>query len=234
MKTKVENKYSSYFKTGEQINIREEKIFRDIQVTQQQSLPGNINISKILKKIERNIPEHFVQDLDGIYIGDYDFLTKRNLNALYQDGAIYVLSSQDSEEDLYNDIIHEIAHCVEEAYGFDIYDDGRIEQEFLRKRRRLFDFLKAYGYDGMSKEAFADPDYSKKFDEYLYINVGYPKIKQLTPDLFCSPYGATSLREYFANAFEEYFAKSNFKRVSAVAPSVLEKIEILLGSNRSY
>ena len=224
-----QQKYNKFFKTSAKILLKEQTIFNNISVIQQEELPENINLNNILKKLEVLIPEHFVQNLDGIYIGSYDFLLKRDLNALYKDGAIYVLPEQDDEKDVFDDIVHEIAHCVEEAYGPDIYEDGSIEQEFLLKRRRLFDILSAYGYNDLSRSSFLNPEYDEKFDEFLYLIVGYPVLQQAIPDLFCSPYGATSLREYFANGFEEYFARRQYNRVKNVSPSVYQKIEILLG-----
>lgn len=218
-----------FFKSAAQIRLIEQTIFGTINVVQQQQMPDNINLNNILKKLQVIVPEHFVQNLDGIYIGEYEFLLKRDLNALYKDGVIYVLPEQDSEQDVYEDIIHEIAHCVEETYGMDIYEDGKIEQEFLRKRRALLDILKAYGYNEVSDAAYGNTEFSQKFDEFLYLIVGYPTLTQLTPNLFVSPYGATSLREYFANCFEEYFALRRYDNVKKISPAVFEKIELLLG-----
>ena len=113
-----------FFKSSTQIKLAEQTVFGTVNVVQQQEMPDNINLNNILKKLQVIIPEHFVQNLDSIYIGEYDFLLKRDLNALYKDGVIYVLPEQDDEQDVYEDIIHEIAHCVEETYGMDIYEDG--------------------------------------------------------------------------------------------------------------
>jgi hypothetical protein len=220
---------NKFFRSAEQIRLIEQTIFGNINVVQQQEMPDNINLNNILKKIQIVIPDHFVQNLDGIYVGEYDFLLKRDLNALYKDGVIYVLPDQDDEQDVYEDIVHEIAHCVEETYGMDIYEDGKIEQEFLRKRRALLDTLKAYGYNEVSDAAYGNTEFSRKFDEFLYLIVGYPTLTQLTPNLFVSPYGATSLREYFANCFEEYFARRQYDHVKKISPAVYEKIELLLG-----
>lgn len=221
--------YNKYFKSSNKIRLTEQTIFNTVTVVQQEEFPENINLNNILRKLQVLIPEHFVQNLDGIYIGTYDFLLKRDLNALYKDGVIYVSPQQDNETDIFDDIVHEIAHCVEETYGSDIYEDGLIEREFILKRRRLFDILRAYGYNQVSRSAYVNPEYDERFDEFLYLIVGYPTLQQLIPDLFSSPYGATSLREYFANGFEEYFARRQYKRVKTVSPSIYEKIEILLG-----
>lgn len=224
----VDSKYKNFFKQSSKIVLLEQTIFGNVSVIQQSQLPENININSILSKINSSIPIHLVQSLDGIYIGDYTFLQNRDLNALYKDGVIYVSSEQHSNKDIGDDIVHEIAHCVEESYGYDIYEDGEIEREFLRKRRRMFDFLRAYGYDGLPPAAYQELEYNEKFDNYLYLTVGYNILNQLMPDLFCSPYGSTSLREYFANAFEFYFAKNKFNRVKNISPAVYEKIDLLL------
>lgn len=221
--------HNRFFKSSQQVKLKEQTIFGNINVIEQQELPDNISLNNILKKLQIVIPEHFVQNLDGIYVGDYDFLSKRDLNALYKDGVIYVAPEQDDEQDVYEDIVHEIAHCVEETYGMDIYEDGKIEDEFLRKRRGLLDILRAYGYNQVSDASYGNTEYNKKFDEFLYLSVGYPILTQLTPSLFVSPYGATSLREYFANCFEEYFARRQYGHVKSISPAVYEKIELLLG-----
>lgn len=222
-------KYNNYFKSRDKIKLKEQTIFGSVQVIQQEEIPDNIDINNVLKKIETVIPNHFIQNLDGIYFGTYDFLLKRDLNALYKDGAIYVLPQQDDNKDIFDDIVHEIAHCVEETYGMDIYEDGLIEEEFIRKRRAMLDLLRQYGYNQVPESMFFEPDYNEVFDQFLYLIVGYPMLQQVTPNLFCTPYGATSLREYFANAFEEYFAKRKYNKVKSVSPSVYEKIELLLG-----
>ena len=42
-----------------------------------------------------------------------------------------------------DDIVHEIAHAVEERHANHIYGDGRLQNEFLGKRERLYQILKA-------------------------------------------------------------------------------------------
>ena len=44
--------------------------------------------------------------------------------------------------------------------------------------------------------------------------------------LFNSAYAATSLREYFANAFEEYFL-GNRKNLSKISPQLYKKIDFI-------
>lgn len=48
-------------------------------------------------------------------------------------------------------------------------------------------------------------EYNKGIDNYLHKEVGYDIINQLCVGIFPSAYAATSIREYFARGFEEYF-----------------------------
>ena len=75
--------------------------------------------------------------------------------------------------------------------------------------------MEANGYPVFESD-FLDPEYSKKFDEFLYEDVGYPELAALTMGLFISPYAVTSLREYFATGFEEYIMGdiTSFRKIS--------------------
>lgn len=224
----MSKKLNKYFKSPDKVLLKENEIFGRINVVQQEDLSENVNLKKVLNNIEKIIPEHLLENLDSIYIGNYDFLIDRDLNAVYQDGAIYLMPHYDNEEDIFDDIVHEIAHCVEDNFLYHIYEDGEIENEFLKKRKKMLDILRAYDYDHVDEKEFYNVEYSPEFDEYLYIMIGYPVLTQLTSGIFVTPYGATSMREYFANCFEQYFAKRNFKEVRTISPAVFKKIEFLL------
>ena len=106
--------------------------------------------------------------------------------------------------------------------GYYIYADGMLQSEFLAKRLRLRDMLgseeQEYYYD------FSNTEYKLEFDEFLYQDIGYPKLRSLTNGLFHTPYAVTSLREYWASGIEDYFLgdKELIKRVS---PELFRKIE---------
>ena len=123
---------------------------------------------------------------------------------------------------MYEALVHELAHALEEIHKLDLYLDDIIEREFIGKRKKLFDILVANDYN-VSIEPFLETEYSQKFDEFLYKNVGYPTLATLTMGLFISPYGATSMREYFANGFEEYYT-GDAEMVRSVSPQLYDKI----------
>ena len=201
-------------------------IFGSVHVFLKDKLPDSINLPLVLKKIELLIPRHFVDNLDSIYIGYFKEFEEKNINAFLKDDTIYITNMQDDEEDFIDDIIHEIAHVTEQNYASEIYADDQIEIEFLGKRRRLQHLLQYEGYP-VEHYDFLDIDYSEEFDFLLYEDVGYAFLTNLTMGLFASPYAATSLNEYFADGFEEYFLRDR-QYLLKVSPNIHRKIENLL------
>ena len=189
-------------------------------------LPEGFDLNYVLNFVRENVPEHLIYGLESIYIGQFDEIEEKDMDALYKDGAIYTTNKQTDEDDLIDDIIHEIAHLEEDRLGEYIYNDRTIADEFLGKRRKLHEILKAEGYT-VAIEYIYDLEYNQGFDEFLYKTVGYDKLTFLTMGLFVSPYGATSLREYFANAFQHYFLEER-EFVRNTSPALFKKIESLV------
>ena len=73
---------------------------------------------------------------------------------------------------------------------------------------------------------FQNSDYNEEFDEYLYTQIGYPALGAFVNGLFYSPYAATSLREYFARGFEEYYIGDR-KYLTKISPMVYNKVKYL-------
>ena len=174
---------------------KEFSFFGDVLVIVKDPLPKEINLVQCLQQIEDMIPSHLVYGLDTLFIGQYPEFEERSINAFYREGAIYVTNNQDDNEDFIDDIVHEIAHLVEKNYGSLIYQDQKVTREFLGKRQRLFHTLRA----------------------------GYPTLTQLTMGLFLTPYGVTSLSEYFAESFEYFFVR-DAQYVRKITPSCYTKI----------
>ena len=201
----------------------------DVPVLFKDNFAAALDLSSVIRELEDSVPKRFFYGIDAIFVGDFEDFKEKNTNAKLKDGAIYVSNVQDHEDDMVDDIVHEIAHNVELMYGDSIYADGALELEFLGKRKRLFQLLKSeYGEKINSwASSFLTSEYSAAFDEFLYKIVGYPLLTSITMGLFVSPYGTTSLREYFATGFEEYFLK-DMKHVKSVSPAVYKKIQNIL------
>ena len=202
-----------------------------IDILIQDPLPEDISLSRVIESVERIIPPAFVRGIDMIYVGKFAHLEEREVNSMYMHGAIFVTNDQDNEEDILDDLVHEIAHHVETKFAQEIYGDGKIRQEFLGKRMRFEKILRFHGAD-TSAHDFSDAEYSEEFDSFLYKSVGYDKMDALIMGLFPSPYAVTSLREYFAIGFESYYLEdANF--LQDITPQLFIKIEELnrIGEN---
>lgn len=203
---------------------KEWKIFDSVQLILVDHPPSNVSIQDVIQELEEKIPNSFVRMLDVIYIGQFEHLISREVEAVYEDGAIYVSNDQPTEDEFVESIGHEIAHCLEDSMASEIYSDGAIEKEFLGKRRRLWSILNSRDLASREQKAYFDQiQYSKTFDTYLYKSVGYPVLASLTMGLFLSPYAATSVREYFANAFESFFLNDETNYVKQISPAVYNK-----------
>tara|TARA_R100000234_G_scaffold25340_2_gene14671 strand:+ start:416 stop:1117 length:702 start_codon:yes stop_codon:yes gene_type:complete len=205
---------------------KEYTIYGDVMVLVTNPLPENIDLKYCLKEIEKVIPRHLAYGLDSIFIGEHPEFKERHINAFYKDGAIYVTNEQDDEEDFIDDVVHELAHLAEKTYGSLIYEDQKITREFLGKRQRLFYLLKGEDFKVFPKD-FMETEYSKEFDMFLFKEVGYPLLTQLTLGLFLTPYGTTSLPEYFAESFEYFFIKDP-EYVRKISPECFKKLQELL------
>ena len=206
--------------------LKEYSLYNNISVFIKDPLPESINIKQVLKKIEYIIPIHLVYNLDSIYIGDFEHLNNREVGSIYENGTIFITNALIDDDQLIEHVVHEIAHMVEETSPDIIYTDGKLETEFLGKRLRLERMIKYHNY-GVDHLDFSDPGYSKDMDEYLYKEIGYEKMSNFTNGLFITPYAVTSLREYFATAFEDYYLNNKPHRIKDISPETYKKLEYI-------
>jgi hypothetical protein len=144
--------------------------------------------------------------IEIVYVGDFDILKQRSINALYQDGAIYVSNAIKDEATMSTDIVHELGHSLEDEFGYEIYADEELKKEFLIKRHTLLLLLKKNDIElPIAARAFSYTEFDQTFDDFLYKQLGYDKLALLTANSFLSPYSVTSLSEYFAVGFEHFF-----------------------------
>ena len=214
-------------------SIEKSKILRDswslngIQIFIKDKLPENFDMKFVINYINSRISSHMMKGVDVIYIGEFEEMEQRDINAFFEDGAIYVTNEQDNEMDMIDDIIHEIAHAVEREY-VDLIYSGTIEREFLAKRERLFYILRTEGYR-ITPVFKVKTEYDELIDDFLYREVGYDKLNNLVNGLFVSAYASTSLSEYFARGFEEFhMGDVNYlRKISPVLYSILESLKEL-------
>jgi hypothetical protein len=221
-----------YIKKSSQKHLnerREYSIFNGINVFLKDPLPKEVNMTLVIKDIEKKLPRFLAHDLDAIYVGQFPELNSREVESVYMNGAIFISNKQNSVEEMCSSIVHEIAHGVEERYGEDIYGDSEVVSEFMAKRKKLASLLREQGINSDIK-TFLKLDFSQEFDDFLYKEVGYDLLNRLSAGLFISPYAATSIREYFANGFETFFCKEP-EYLEKVSPKLYSKILTLTTNN---
>ena len=187
----------------------------------------DVSVRTVLTKISSKIPKRFLKNVDIIYIGDFEFFKERDIQAMYENSCIFVTNQQDDANDMCDDIVHEIAHSLEEIYRDIIYSDGELEKEFIQKRKHLYSILKSEGFK-VSLFSFLEPMYKQDFDEFLYKDIGYPALNMLSANIFYSPYAATSLREYFANGFEALYYYKDYDFINKFCPQLFRKLTKIL------
>lgn len=208
------------------INEKNRRMFGTIPIKVQDNFLKPIDIDSVIAKVENIIPDKFITGIESVFIGDYSFLANNQMNAMFHDNVMYISNNQSSEEDLLDDIVHEIAHAVEYTHFDEIYNASNIEHEFKRKKMILSDYLE---YNGIEVPDFFEDEvkFSQEIDDFLYKKVGYNNLRELIIGLFLSPYSITSLREYWGVGFEYFFLQSP-QEVKEISPSVYEVIIKLL------
>lgn len=209
-------------------NLKDHYKMQEIDIFIKDQLPSHIDPNLVFSTFSKLIPPHLLTGVDIVYVGQFDVFKKKKVNAVFQDGAIYVTNEQDSNQDMIDDIVHELAHSVEEKFTQYIYDQNDLKNEFVGKRKRLYEILNSYNYDPplSIKTVYY---YDEKIDMYFYKDVGYEAMWNLVNGLFLTPYSTTSLREYFAVGFEHYFMgeKNTVKKLCPILYSKLENLEYL-------
>tara|TARA_R110002020_G_scaffold149496_3_gene325828 strand:+ start:260 stop:940 length:681 start_codon:yes stop_codon:yes gene_type:complete len=210
----------------EQPAIKKDLYLHSVPVQALHPFTNNIDFASVIAKVEQLIPQRLLNNVDVIYVANLKNFNRkdRNFNAMYKDGAIYISPDQDDAKDLLDDIIHEIAHSFEREYQDMIYGDGNLEREFLAKRRSLYYLIDNKNINILN---YNNAEYNAKFDDHLYHDVGYDKLRTISSGLFYSPYAITSLREYWANGFENYLLGDR-ERLKDLCPVLCSKIFYVL------
>ena len=204
---------------------------RGIEFVLDKPLQKDIDIEKVMGLLRSNLPVSSYVGINNVYFGEFDILKKRSLTALHHKNNIYISSEElTSEKEILDDLVHEFAHRFEENNSEKIYEDGKIINEYLGKMNRLHDLItQDYNLEehGLTYFDFINTEFDPKLDKFFYETVGYIEIENMAPTLFIRPYAATSVREYFATGFEDYYLEGGLqlKKISPILHSRIEMFE---------
>ncbi len=188
--------------------------------------PKEIDVEKTISNVEDILPPHLLSEIEMIIVGWFDEFEERDLTAFYDGGTIFLSHIQTDDDSMLENIIHEISHSLETPNGYLLYGDNKIKDEFLRKRKHLHDILWSNNFRA-PESFFMNVEYNQEFDMFLYEDIGYDKLVNLMQGLFINPYAATSLREYFATGFADFFMNNNHNFLKTVSPQLYKKIIML-------
>ena len=207
-------------------SLKDHYKLHSIDIIIKDPLPEYIDMDFVVKYVSLRIPSFFLKGVDVIYVGQFNSLIQKQVNALYEDGAIYITNEQNDDADMIDDLIHELAHSVEENFTEMIYSDGMLEIEFLKKRRLLQASLLHAKQKTPPLQFLVTSAYDQEIDDYLYKDIGYTALWSYVVGIFPSPYAATSLREYFARGFEEFYMgeKKSLTKNNSVLYSKLQEL----------
>jgi len=205
--------------------LKDQYSMRGTQIYVNDQPPEHINLEFVFDYIAARVPKRLLDSVDVIYVGDFPEFKERDINAFYDNGAIFITNDQEDDQDMIDDIIHEIAHAVEERFNDFIYSDSSIEREFMAKRETLFNLCQSYDLHP-PKSMLVNSDFDQVIDDYLYLEVGYDVINDLVNGLFISAYAATSLSEYYARSFEEWVFghRDQVKKLSPALYNIFEDL----------
>jgi len=184
-------------------------------------LPEHIDSSFVFEYISTRIPFYLLGNVEVIYIGIFPEMKERDINAFFENDAIFVTNEQDDEMDLIDDLIHEISHAVEKRVGDIIYGDGLFQREFIAKRKRLSALL-SQKYD-VPSDFNINFEYDRAIDDFLYRDVGYDVLNQVCVGIFPSAYAVTSISEYWAMGFEEMFL-GDPQKIKSMCPVLYNRL----------
>jgi len=183
--------------------MKDEFRLNNVSVVIKDALPENVDVEFVFNYINARIPFHLTRNVEMIYVGQFPEMKERDINAYYENDAIYITNEQDDEMDMIEDIVHEISHAVEHYNQEFIYGSGALQREFIAKRKRLSDLL---SQKYKVPDTFnIDFEYDRAIDDFLFRDVGYDALNQICVNIFPSGYAATSISEYWAKGFEELF-----------------------------
>jgi hypothetical protein len=196
--------------------MRDHFSLNGVSVIIKDALPEEVNLEFVLNYIAARVPFFLTQNIEIIYVGKFPEMEEREINAFYENDAIYVTNEQEEEMDMIEDIIHEISHAVEQNNQEFIYESGQLQREFLGKRRALSNLLSQKFK--VPADFDIDVEYDRSIDDFLFRDVGYDALNQICVGIFPSAYACTSVSEYWAKGFEELFIgeTSNLKQMCPV------------------
>jgi len=205
-------------------------LYKSIPVKIVDDVENMVDVNLVLSKVEQTIPYRLLSGhVNEIIFGNFDFFKKRDYNAYYdtENKLIYIRSEQqDNNLDLFDDLVHEISHAIENKFHDFIFSDGRLKAEFMHKRLKLrYTLALKYG-KLVPDHKFMLTSFDQELDDLFHKRLGYYRMRKYVNGLFPSAYAPTSVDEYWAEGFEKYCLGKK-EDLFKICPQLFKKIDFL-------
>ena len=114
-----------------------------LRIYVKEQISPEVDLRECLNTIFGSMPKNIYSNIHSIMIGNFTFLKNRKIDATYSNGIIYITSNHTDNYDFISDVLHELAHAFEEKHADIVYADEEIKQEFLNKRKMLYNIFKS-------------------------------------------------------------------------------------------
>ena len=146
--------------------MRDSFMLNGISVLVKDKVSEGVVLEFVLNYVGARVPFYLTKNVEMIYVGMFPEMVERDIDAFYENDAIYITNEQDDEMDMIEDIVHEISHAVEQYNQEYIYGSGAFQREFVAKRKRLSDLL-SQKYE-VPADFNSNFEYDRAIDEFLY------------------------------------------------------------------
>ena len=70
--------------------LKDHYMLGDVNIYIKDRLPEHVDVDFVIRYVAKRLPNHVLSNIDIIYIGHFQDLVDRDVNALWQNGAIYI------------------------------------------------------------------------------------------------------------------------------------------------
>lgn len=105
------------------------KLFGQIDISLLTPFPDSINIQSVVSSIEEEVPKYLFSEVDVIYVGNFDFLTKQFRTSKFMENAIYLSDTIATDEDVLYNIVKSVSDSLEEKNTHFIFENFEAAKE---------------------------------------------------------------------------------------------------------
>jgi hypothetical protein len=216
-------------------NKKEWYIYNKILIYIKNNLKLSINMNYVIEIIENIIPKHiFNNNIDTIFIGEFQELKNKNLDVIYKEKSIYISNTkQYTNESLIYCILLGVGYSLLYSQKDYLFKDNIIQIEFLKKRVQLSNILKYYVEKGILEyEKLISIDYYRMLESVVvHLLESLPRDKNILNalnEIYITNFGMFSIENYVIDGYVELLYTKDLSKFKRVYPELFLKLDKLI------